>query len=219
MTRIVLADDHKIVRQGLRVLLQSEPEFKIVGEGATGLEAIQLVERLRPDILLVDLMMPEINGLEVVRQIKQRFPETRVVILSMHADESYVLEALQYGASAYVLKESSADDLITAIENALQGRRYLSAPISEESIDAYIRKARDSLINDPYESLTNRERDVFLLIVEGYRNAEIAERLSISRRTVETHRANLMRKLEFKNSMDLIRFALKRGIHPMGSDL
>ena len=215
MTRIVLVDDHQMVRQGLRALLQDEADFLIVGEGATGLEAIQLVERLRPDVLVVDLMMPEINGLEVTRQIRQRHPDTRIVILSMHADESYVLEALQNGAFAYVLKDSSADDLVQAIRSALVGRRYLSSPLSEDAIEIYIQKANASRLDDPYETLTNREREVFLLVVEGYSSPEIAEQLSISRRTVESHRANLMRKLNLNNQVDLVRLALKRGILPL----
>ncbi|MBC8333234.1 MAG: response regulator transcription factor [Anaerolineae bacterium] len=212
MTRIVLVDDHRIVRQGLRALLQAEPGFEVVAEGATGLEAIQLVERFRPDILVIDLMMPEINGLEATWQIKQRNPETRIIVLSMHADEAYVLEALQNGASGYVLKDSSADDLVQAVHKALLGWRYLSPPFSEEGIEAYIQKSREALLDDPFETLTKREREVFLLITAGLSNATIAERLSISQRTVESHRANLMRKLKLKTRMDLIRFAIRRGM-------
>lgn len=212
MTRIVLVDDHRIVRQGLRALLQAEPGFQVVAEGATGLEAIQLVERFRPDILVIDLMMPEINGLEATWQIKQRNPETRIIVLSMHADEAYVLEALQNGASGYVLKDSSADDLVQAVHKALLGWRYLSPPFSEEGIEAYIQKSREALLDDPFETLTKREREVFLLITAGLSNATIAERLSISQRTVESHRANLMRKLKLKTRMDLIRFAIRRGM-------
>lgn len=212
MTRIVLVDDHRIVRQGLRALLQAEPGFEVVAEGATGLEAIQLVERFRPDILVIDLMMPEINGLEATWQIKQRNPETRIIVLSMHADEAYVLEALQNGASGYVLKDSSADDLVQAVHKALLGWRYLSPPLSEEGIEAYIQKSREALLDDPFETLTKREREVFLLITDGLSNATIAERLSISQRTVESHRANLMRKLKLKTRMDLIRFAIRRGM-------
>ena len=212
MTRIVLVDDHRIVRQGLRALLQAEPGFQVVAEGATGLEAIQLVERFRPDILVIDLMMPEINGLEATWQIKQRNPETRIIVLSMHADEAYVLEALQNGASGYVLKDSSADDLVQAVHKALLGWRYLSPPLSEEGIEAYIQKSREALLDDPFETLTKREREVFLLITAGLSNATIAERLSISQRTVESHRANLMRKLKLKTRMDLIRFAIRRGM-------
>ena len=214
MTTILLADDHRIVRQGLRALLEAEPDFSLVGETGDGLEAIQLAERLQPDVIVLDLMMPGINGLEATRQISDNCPQTRVVILSMHADEAYVLEALRNGASGYVLKDSSADDLVRAVREVEAGRRYLSPPLSERAIEAYTRKAEETSL-DPYEKLTNREREVLHLTAEGHSSTEIAERLSISSRTVETHRANMMRKLDLRSQTDLIRYALKRGIIPM----
>jgi two-component system response regulator NreC len=214
MTTILLADDHRIVRQGLRALLEAEPDFSLVGETGDGLEAIQLAERLQPDVIVLDLMMPGINGLEATRQISDNCPQTRVVILSMHADEAYVLEALRNGASGYVLKDSSADDLVRAVREVEAGRRYLSPPLSERAIEAYTRKAQETSL-DPYEKLTNREREVLHLAAEGHSSTEIAKRLSISSRTVETHRANMMRKLELHSQTDLIRYALKRGIIPM----
>ncbi|MFN2270072.1 MAG: response regulator [Anaerolineae bacterium] len=214
MTTILLADDHRIVRQGLRALLEAEPDFSLVGETGDGLEAIQLAERLQPDVIVLDLMMPGINGLEATRQISDNCPQTRVVILSMHADEAYVLEALRNGASGYVLKDSSADDLVRAVREVEAGRRYLSPPLSERAIEAYTRKAQETSL-DSYEELTNREREVLHLAAEGHSSTEIAERLSISSRTVETHRANMMRKLDLHSQTDLIRYALKRGIIPM----
>jgi len=214
MTTILLADDHRIVRQGLRALLEAEADFSLVGETGDGLEAIKLAERLQPDVIVLDLMMPGINGLEATRQISDNCPQTRVVILSMHADEAYVLEALRNGASGYVLKDSSADDLVRAVREVEAGRRYLSPPLSERAIEAYTRKAQETSL-DPYEKLTNREREVLHLAAEGHSSTEIAERLSISSRTVETHRANMMRKLELRSQTDLIRYALKRGIIPM----
>jgi len=214
MTTIVLADDHHIVRQGLRSLLEAEPDFSVVGETGDGLEAAQLVERLRPDVLVLDLMMPGLNGLEVTRQVSQRSPQTRVVILSMHANEAHVLEALRAGAVAYVLKESTSAELVRAVREAVAGRRYLSPPLSERAIEAYMQKA-ESVALDPYETLTAREREVLYLVAEGHTNAEIADRLFISRRTVETHRANLMRKLDLRTQTDLISYALRRGILPM----
>ena len=214
MTTIVLADDHHVVRQGLRVLLEGQPDFQLVGEAGDGLEAIQLTERLKPDVLLIDLMMPSLNGLEATRQVSQRSPHTRVVILSMHANEAYVLEALRNGAAGYVLKDSSAADLVHAVREVIAGRRYLSPPLSERAIAAYIQKASDVTL-DPYEMLTNREREVLHLAAEGYTNAEIADQLSISPRTAETHRANLMHKLGLRTHTDLIRYALRRGILPM----
>ncbi len=214
MTTIVLADDHHIVRQGLRVLLEGQPDFQLVGEAGDGLEAVQLTERLKPDVLIIDLMMPSLNGLEAARQVSQRSPHTRVVVLSMHANEAYVLEALRNGAAGYVLKDSSAADLVHAVREVVAGRRYLSSPLSERAIAAYIQKASDVAL-DPYEMLTNREREVLHLAAEGYTNAEIADQLSISPRTAETHRANLMHKLGLRTHTDLIRYALRRGILPM----
>jgi two-component system response regulator NreC len=211
VTTIVLADDHHIVRQGLRRLLEDEPDFQVVGDTGDGLEALQLVERLQPDVLVVDLVMPGLSGLEVTRQVNQRSPRTRVVILSMYANEAYVLEALKNGASGYVLKESSGVDLVRAVREALAGRRYLSPPLSEHAIEAYLEKV-DTGPLDPYETLTAREREVLHLAAEGHTNNQIAERLSISPRTVETHRANLMRKLGLNNHAELIRYALGRGI-------
>jgi DNA-binding NarL/FixJ family response regulator len=213
-TRIVLADDHPVVRHGVRSLLQAEPEFSVVGEASDGLETVQLVEKLQPEVLVVDLMIPRLNGLEVTRQIKQRMPQTRVVVLSMHANEPYVLEALKNGASGYVLKDTSGTDLVLAVKQVLSGQRYLSPPLSERAVEAYLQRSQDTSF-DPYDALTEREREVLHLAAEGLSNPDIAARLSISPRTVETHRANLMRKLGLKTQTDLIRYALKRGILPM----
>jgi DNA-binding NarL/FixJ family response regulator len=211
MTTIVLADDHHVVRQGLRTLLESESDFRIVGEAGDGLEAVQLVERLQPNVLVLDLMMPCLNGLEVTRQVSQRSPQTRVVILSMHSSEAYVLEALRHGAAGYVLKASSAADLIKAVREVAAGRHFLSPPLSEHAIAAYVQKAKDATL-DKYETLTTREREVLHLAAEGYSNREIAERLSISPYTAMTHRANLMRKLDLHSQTDLVRYALQRGM-------
>jgi DNA-binding NarL/FixJ family response regulator len=212
-TSIMLADDHPVVRQGLRAMLEAEPDFTIVGEAADGLEVVGLVERLRPNVLLLDLMLPGLTGLEVTRQIRQRCPQTRVVILSVHANEAYVLEALRNGAAGYVLKEAKAADLVQAVREVSAGRRYLSPPLSEQAIEAYVQKARAAPV-DPYDTLTTREREVLHLAAAGNSNPEIADRLGISPRTVETHRASLMRKLGLQNRTDLVRYALKRGILP-----
>jgi DNA-binding NarL/FixJ family response regulator len=214
MITIILADDHRIVRQGLRALLEAEPDFQLVGETGDGLEAVQLAQRLQSDVVVLDLMMPSINGLEATRQISDSCPQTHIIILSMHADEGYVLESLRNGAAGYVLKDSSADDLVRAVREVVGGRRYLSAPLSERAIEVYMQKAQETSL-DPYEKLTNREREVLHLAAEGHSSTEIAERLSISSRTVETHRANMMRKLDMRSQTDLIRYALKRGIIPM----
>lgn len=212
-TTIVLADDHVVVRQGLRALLEAEPDFAIVGEAADGLEVADLVERLKADVLILDLMLPGLNGLEVTRQVQQRSPQARIVVLSMYANEAYVLEALRNGAGAYVLKEASAADLVHAIREVMAGRRYLSPPLSESAIELYVQKAK-AAPRDSYEALTTREREVLQLAAEGQSNPGIADRLGISVRTVETHRANLMHKLDLRSQTDLVRYALRRGILP-----
>jgi two-component system, NarL family, response regulator NreC len=212
-TTIVLADDHPLVRQGLRTLLQAEPEFRLIGEAGDGLEATRLVEDLKPNVLVLDLMMPGIKGLEVIRQVTKHSPQTRVVVLSMYANEAYVMEALRNGAAGYVLKESNLVELVEAVRAVARGRRYLSPPLSERAIEEYTQKAKGAPL-DRYEALTTREREVLHLAAEGHTNAEIGKRLFISPRTVEVHRANLMRKLELHSHTDLIRYALKRGIIP-----
>jgi two-component system response regulator NreC len=211
--RIVLADDHHVVREGLRTLLETEPDFSIVGEAADGLAAVDLVERLKPDVLVADLMMPSLSGLEVARQVTLRSPTTRVVILSMYANEPYVLEALRNGAVGYVLKDSTGADLVQAVRQVLTGDRYLSPPLSARAIEAYVQKAEGGSL-DIYETLTTREREILHLAAQGCSNAEVATRLSISPRTAETHRANMMRKLGLRTQVDLVRYALRRGILP-----
>jgi two-component system response regulator NreC len=213
--RILLADDHQVVREGFRALLEAEPDFEIVAETGDGLEAVRLAEHQKPHVLVVDLMMPGLNGLEVARQITQRLPRTHIVILSMHANEAYVLEALKNGACAYVLKDASAAELVRAVREANVGRRYLSPPLSEPAIDNYIQRTRNSDSLDLYDTLTNREREVLQLGAEGHTNAEIAGRLFISPRTVETHRANVMHKLGLRSQTELVRYALQRGIMPI----
>ena len=213
MTTIVLADDHHVVRQALRDVLETEPDFSVIGEAGDGLEAVELVERLQPDVLVLDLMMPGLNGLEVTRKVSQDSPQTRVIIVSMCPSQAYVLEALRRGAGGYVLKASSADDLTKAVCEVVAGRRYLSPPLSERSIETYVEKAKGTSL-DLYDTLTTREREVLHLAAEDQSNREIAERLYITSRTVEVHRANMMRKLGLPTQTDLTRYALQRGILP-----
>jgi two-component system, NarL family, response regulator NreC len=208
---IVLADDHQIVRKGLRALLEAEADFRIIGEASAGPETAQMVEKLTPDILVLDLMMPGLNGLEVALRVRQQSPNTRVIVLSMHANEAYVLRALKNGASGYVLKNAGMAEIIQAIRQVIAGQRYLSPPLSEHAINAYIEKARVTAM-DAYETLTDREREVLQLAAEGLGNNEIAARLSVSPRTVETHRAHLMSKLSLRTQTDLIRYALQHGL-------
>lgn len=213
-TKIVLADDHEVVRQGLRALLNGEPGFTVVGEASDGLQATELTERLEPDVLVVDLIMPGLGGLDVTRQVTHR-TKTRVVILSMHSSEAYLLEALRNGAHGYVVKGASATELIHAIKEAAERRTYLSPPFSNESVEAYMQKAKEAAA-DPYETLTSRERQVFHLAVEGLTSVQAAERLSISPRTAETHKAHVLRKLGLHGQTDLIHYAVMRGILKVG---
>jgi len=211
MTTIVLADDHKIVREGFAALLDAEPDLSVVGEAGNGQDAVRLVELLAPDILIVDLKLPGLNGLEVTWQVRKHSPETRVIVLSMHDSEPYVLEALRNGASAYVLKASGAAELKIAVHEVMQGRRYLAPPLTERAIEAYVREEKATL-RDSYASLTRREREIFQLTAEGLTSREIGERLSISPRTVDKHRNNLMGKLDLHSQTELIQYALARNL-------
>lgn len=215
---ILLAEDHRIVREGLRALLQTQSDFEVVGECGDGLEALRLAEQLHPEVVVTDLIMPGLTGLQVARRLRQRLPKTKVVILSIHTKEAYVAEALENGASAYVLKEASGADLVRAVREAVAGRRFLSPPLSEFAIRAYQEKARTGGTLDPYQMLSSREREVLQLAAEGNTNAAIAARLFISQRTVETHRSNVMHKLKLQSQSELIRFAIRRGLLPLESN-
>jgi two-component system, NarL family, response regulator NreC len=211
MTRIVLADDHPIVRQGLRSLLEKEPGFVVVGEASDGLEVADLVDEMHADVLVLDLLMPGLGGLDVAREVARRSPKTRIVVLSMHSSEAFVLRALRNGASAYVLKESSMTELVRAVREVLAGRRYLSSRLSERAIETYINRADGGAV-DIYETLTTREREVLHLAAEGLSNPAIGERLNISARTAETHRAHIMQKLDLKTRAELVLYALAKGL-------
>lgn len=213
MLTLVLADDHQIVRQGLRAILRTEADFQLVGEASDGLETVRLVERLQPHVLIADLMMPGLNGFEVTRQVVRRVPRTRVVVLSMHSDIAYVREAVNAGATGYVVKEAGAEELVEAVRAAAEGRPYFSHPFAATALEPDVKRPRGTAV-DPYGTLTAREREVLQLTVEGHSGAEISERLFISPRTVESHRANLMRKLRVRNQKELVRYAVLRGILP-----
>ena len=210
---LLLVDDHPLIRQGLRHLLEGEPEFKVIGEAGDGLEALLLVERLKPNILVVDMMMPGLNGLEVLRQMKHISPDTRAIVLSMQSADAYVLEALKNGAAGYVLKETGPSELVNAVREVTHGNQYLSIKISER-LQVSGRKIID-MPSDAYETLTTREREILQMTVEGQTSQEVGDKLTISPRTVEVHRSNLMNKLGLRNQTDLIRFAIKRGIISM----
>lgn len=209
-TSIVLADDHHVVRQGLRALLEAAPDLAVVGEAADGAAAVEMTVRLVPDVLILDLVMPG-NGLEVLRQVMQQAPRTRVIVLSMHSSEAYVVEALKAGASAYVVKDATASDLARAVREVTAGRRYLSPPLSERAIDAYASRALAATA-EPHEALTARETEVLRLAARGLSLQQIALELSISPRTAETHRANFMRKLGLHSQTDVVRYAIRHGI-------
>jgi two-component system response regulator NreC len=208
---VVLAEDHHLVREGLRALLAAEPGLSVIGETGDGLEVVDLVGRTRPDVLVLDMMMPGLGGLDAAREVTRRFPRTRIVILSMHDAEPFVVQALRAGALAYVLKESTAGDLVRAIREVMAGRRYLSRPLSPPALAAYGERA---VLHDAYETLTAREREVLHLAAEGLSNPDIGRRLRISPRTAETHRAHLMRKLGLRTRPDLVAYALARGLLP-----
>lgn len=208
-TTLVLADDHHIIRQSLKVLLETQGNISVVAEAGNGIEAVEAVEKLKPDVLVLDLFMPVLNGLEVLRQLSRSAGSTRSIILSMHATEGYVLEALKCGAWGYVLKQSTSANLLHAVKEVSAGRRYLSPPLSDRAIEAYVAKASSghpaAAMRGP---ITIREAEVLNLIADGKTNAEIAGQLNISVRTVEHHRASLMRKLKCRNKAELIRYAL-----------
>ena len=211
---IILADDHPVVRRGMQALLESEQDFSIVGVASDGLEAVELTERLKPDVLVLDLMMPGLSGLEALRILRERCPRTRIVILSMYSSSAFVAQALQNGAVGYVLKECTEENLVRAVREAAAGRRFLSPPVTEIAIDAYIEQSKTGPF-DPHETLTPRQREVLQLAAEGKTNAEIAARLNISQRTVENHRATLMQRLGLQNQTELIRHAMRHGLIPL----
>lgn len=211
MTTIVLADDHHIVRHGLKAVLETDPDFKVVGEASGGNEAVKLVQQLKPNVLVCDLMMGGTNGFETTRLVRNLVPETNVIILSMYADESYVVEALRAGARGYILKTSPADEMIHAIREVINGNRYLSPSLSDRAFEYYSNKSKGTSDED----LTVRELEVLQLIVQGYTNERIADLWSISRRTVESHRTNLMRKLGLHNQKELKYYVFEHGIAPL----
>ena len=210
--RIVLADNQNVVREAIKCLLEAEQDFEVVGEVDDGLAVVPLVERLRPHLVIVDVAIPGLFGLEVTRQVRQRSPQTAVIVLSRYVDEWYVTEALRNGAAGYVTQHADAGELIRAVRSVAQGQRYLSAPLSMDDVQTWLTQGRHA--GDPYETLTSREREVLQLVAEGYSSTRVAHRLTISVRTAEAHRANVMRKLRLKNHTALIRFALARGVLP-----
>ena len=210
--RIVLGDDHTLVRQGLRKILEEKREWEVVAEAGDGREAVRQALALRPDVVVLDIGMPLLNGIESTRQIVRRHPEIRVLILSMHADEAYITQALQAGAKGYLLKDSADTDLIRGVADVAAGKSFFSPAVARVMLDDYVRHLADKGISDRYESLSEREREIFQLIAEGHSNKEIAEVLSISPATVETHRAHIFQKLDLHNTAEVVLYAVRRGV-------
>ena len=206
---VMLADDHAVVRDGLRALLEGGNDLQVVGVAGNGREAVSEALRLRPDIVIMDIAMPELDGVEATRRIVERCPETRVLILSMYLSAEHIYRALQAGAQGYVLKESAGEEVVDAIRTLRAGKRYLSHRITETVIDDYLREGTNV---SPLDSLSLRERDVLQLVVEGRTNAAIAQALSLSPKTVETYRARIMKKLKVKDTVELVKFSMRHGL-------
>ena len=210
--RILLADDHAIIRAGIRLLLERHSEMCVVGEVSDGREAVAAVEKHHPDVVVMDLTMPNLNGIEGTRQIREAYPKVAVVVLSMHSDEGYVLRALKAGALGYVLKDSTETDLISAVRAVSAGKSFFSPGVSKLLVDDYSRQLQGRRLEDSYDLLTNREREILQLAAEGKSNKEVAGMLNISAYTVETHRKNIMEKLDLHGVPELILYAVRKGV-------
>lgn len=210
--RLLLADDHTMVRQGLRKLLEERVDWEVVAEASDGREAIKLAEQHRPDVAILDVAMPLLNGIEATRQITKRVPSTRVLVLSMHADEVYVTQVLRAGATGYLLKDSADADLMEAVAAVAQGKSFFSPAIARVMLDDYVRQLADKGIVDRFDSLSEREREIFQLIAEGKTNKEIAGLLGVSPSTIETHRGHILEKLDCHNAAEIVLYAVRRGV-------
>jgi two-component system response regulator NreC len=210
--RVLLADDHTVMRNGLRLLLERQPNLVVVGEASDGRETVRLAESVAPEVIVMDIAMPNLNGIEAARQITAARPETAIVILSMHSDESYVIRALKAGARAYLLKDSAEGDLIAAIHAITDGKSFFSPAISRILVEDYMRQLEQKHVEDTYELLTAREREILQLLAEGKTNKEVAAILNLSVYTIETHRTHILQKLNLHNVPELILYAVRKGI-------
>jgi two-component system, NarL family, response regulator NreC len=210
--RILLADDHTVVRKGLRLLLEAQSGFAVIADAADGREAVALAEKLTPDVVVMDVAMPTLNGIEAARQITSHQPQTAVVFLSMHSDEAYVLKALKAGARAYLLKDSAEYDLINAVKAVSEGKAFFSPAISKMLVEDYMRQMQERAVEDSYDLLTTREREILQLLAEGKNNKEVATLLNLSLYTVETHRSNIFQKLNLHSGAELILYAIRKGV-------
>jgi len=210
--RVLLADDHAIVRRGLRSLIESEPGITVVGEAADGLEALRMCDELHPDAIILDVAMPKLNGIEVAERVQKLARAPSVIILSMHADESYILRALAAGARAYLLKDATDEDLMPALRAVAAGKPFFSPSVTAVLIEDYVRQLQARGLTDSYHLLTDREREVLQLLAEGRSNKEVAALLDVGVSTVETHRANLMQKLNLHNTAEIVLYAVRKRI-------
>ena len=210
--RILLADDHNIMRNGLRLLLERQPGLQVVGEASDGRQTVEMSEALKPNVIVLDIAMPNLNGIEAARQIAAKLPDTAIVILSMHSDESYVLRALKAGARGYLLKDSAESDLIGAIKAVTDGKAFFSPAISKMLVEDYMRRMQQRGVEDSYELLTTREREILQLLAEGKSNKDVANILNLSLYTVETHRGNMLQKLNLHSVPELILYAVRKGV-------
>ncbi len=210
--RIVIAEDNTIVRNGLKALLSQENDFKIIGEAADGRDAIKCVEKLKPDLILMDISMPGIDGLESIKEIKKQNPETRILVLTIHKTEEHICAALQAGANGYIVKDATHAELMVAIKSVLNGKTYISPEVSEIVIEGYLEGKKVCKATSKWDTLTQREREVLKLIGEGYKNKDIANYLCISVKTAEKHRSNLMQKLDIHSIAKLIAYAIEKGL-------
>ena len=209
---LVVADDHTLMRQGLCKILEEQPEWRVVAQATTGREAVKLVMDLRPSVAILDIGMPLLNGIEATRQLRRRQPDLHVLILSMHAEEAYIMQALQAGAQGYLLKDSADVELIRAVESVSTGKSYFSPAVARVMLDDYVRHLAQKGIVDRYDSLSEREREVLQLIAEGQSNKEVADTLAVSPATVETHRAHIFQKLDVHNTAEVVLYAVRRGL-------
>ena len=209
---IVLGDDHTLLRQGLRKILEERPDWEVVAEAGDGREAVRQIVATTPDVAILDIGMPLLNGIDATRQIVRRLPECRVLILSMHANEAYIIQALKAGAKGYMLKDSADTDLIRGVAAIAAGKSFFSPAVAKVMLDDYVRHLAEKGIVDRYESLSEREREIFQLVAEGHSNKEVAELLSVSPATVETHRAHILQKLDVHNTAELVLYAVRRGV-------
>lgn len=210
--RILLGDDHKLLRDGLRKILQERAEWEVVAEAGEGREAVRLALEVKPDVAILDIGMPLLNGIEATRQIVKRLPEVQILILSMHANEAYIIQAVKAGAKGYLLKDSADTELLRGIDALSNGKSFFSPEVSKVMLDDYVRHLTEKGLEDRYALLSEREREIFQLVAEGHSNKAIADLLSISAATVETHRAHILQKLDVHNTAELVLYAVRRGV-------